>query len=80
MPGAGLAEGWSFLVAVRDDVGLDAVVNVAGKYPAIEQIPLGAVGAKTHNAPGPAWRHARDFEQFISARVVDVDARLEGRN
>ena len=70
----------SLLVAVRDDVIFDAVVDVAGEYAVIEKIPLGAVGAEADDAGGPSGRHAGNLEQFVDAGVVDVDARRGWRS
>ena len=54
----------SFLAAMRDHIILDAVVDVAGKHATVEQILLGAIGPKAHNAPGPTGLHAGNFHKF----------------
>ena len=70
----------SLLVAVRDDVVLDPVVDFAGDDALIEQILLGAVGPEAHNAAGPAARHAGNLQQLIDGGVIDIDARLRRRS
>jgi len=65
---------------MRDDVVLDAVVNVAGKHAVIEQVLLGAVRPEAHNSACPTGRHSGNFEKFVNAGVIDVDAHLRRRN
>ena len=66
----------SFFATVSDDVILDAVVDFAGHYAAIDEVLLGAIGAKSRDTPGPGCRHAGNFGEPVDTGVVDVDARL----
>lgn len=68
------------LFAVSDHVVSDALVNLACHHTAIQQFVLGSVGAEAHNAPRPTARHPRDLQQFFQRRVIDIDARLRGRD
>jgi hypothetical protein len=61
---------------MRDDGILDAVVDIARKHAAIEQILFCPVGAKANDAPGPTRRQAGNLGKFLCAGVVDVHARL----
>jgi len=62
------------VAAMRDDVALDAVVDLAGKYAVLEKVRFGAIGTKAHDAAGPTGRHTGNLEEFFHVGVIDVDA------
>jgi hypothetical protein len=66
---------------VGDDVILDAVIDVAWKDAAFQQVLFGAVGAEADDARGPGGREAGNFGQLVSGGAVDIDAvgRRRGR-
>ena len=66
--------------AVGDDVVLDALVDLAGHYSAIQEVVLGVVGPEAHDANGPTARHSRHLEQFVNGRVIEIHTRLRRWN
>lgn len=59
--------------AVSDNVVLDAVVDLAGDYAAIEEIVFGAIGPEANDARGPGARHTGNFHQLVDGRGVEID-------
>ena len=59
--------------AVRNDVVLDAGVDLAGHDSTIEELIFAAVRAETDDARCPGARQSRHLEELIEGGRVDVD-------
>ena len=69
----------NLLIAVRDHVIPDPLIDLAVHHSQLHQVQLGAIGPEANNAARPTARHAGDLQQFIDAGVVDVHALFGGR-
>lgn len=67
------------LLAVRDDVVLNAAVHFASNHAVIEQILLRPIGAKADDSPGPGARHPRRPHKLVRRGVIDIDPRFGRR-
>jgi hypothetical protein len=65
--------------AMGDDVVLDAVVDVAGKDTAFQQVLFGPIGAEADDASGPCGWEAGNLGELVDGGAVDVDAGGSGR-